>query len=270
MATELDEELSYIRGALGRKKAEVSSARLATALIRSFKLGYNGNHSTYGSGMMLLHRARLAHESAAYDKVSELWYPPKEHTKHNRANLPGETIFYCASGNATSILELRPNVGDVISMMTCTLSKDPLKVKLIYPTEFFVEYGLAEQYIPFETLCYEVFRRTCYTPFDYIISGGLGSLFFQFTDIDGLVYPSIASELKGVNVALRAAVADKYLTPLSFRAYRVIELRSPFDMIVQCVATAPPSKKGDNINWAEVSCGGHHITEHVFERPCSE
>jgi hypothetical protein len=102
MTTELDEELSYLRNALGKKKAEVSSARLATALMKSFKLGYNGNHSTYGSGMMRLHRASLAHESAAYDKVSELWYPPKEHTKHNRANLPGETIFYCASGNATS------------------------------------------------------------------------------------------------------------------------------------------------------------------------
>lgn len=140
MVNEIDEELSYIRSALGRKKAEVSSARLATALMKSFKLGYNGNHSTYGPGTLLLHRAKLAHESAAYDKVSELWYPPKEHTKHNRANLPGETIFYCANGNATSILELRPKAGDVISMMTCALSKDPLKVKLIYPTEFFIKY----------------------------------------------------------------------------------------------------------------------------------
>lgn len=106
--------------------------------------------------------------------------------------------------------------------------------------------------------------------FDYIMLGGLGSLFFQFTAIDGLVYPSIASELKGVNVALRAAVVDEYLTPVSFRAYRVIELRSPFDMTVQCVATAPPSEKDGTINWTEVRCQGHSITKHVFERPSLE
>lgn len=50
MATGLDEELLYLRKALGKKKAEVSGARLATALMQAFKLGYNGNHSTLAQG----------------------------------------------------------------------------------------------------------------------------------------------------------------------------------------------------------------------------
>jgi hypothetical protein len=262
-----DEAIQYLRYCLGKKKSEVSRDRLATTLVSAFSSGYNGNHQPFEANRLTLHRGRITKSDEVYEQLSELWYPPKDVTSCNRANLPGESVFYCSSGNATSIAELRPVEGDMISMMTCTPSKDLFSVKWIVDGDGLGLHNLPWPHGDFERLCSEAFCRVAHSPFEYWISGSLGSLFFAFSRIDALAYSSIATTLKGVNLAIRAPMADKYVVPLSFRAYKVREVKSVFDITVQCTGSAGAPTSNGFIEWKELpSCPGHHIDEAVFDR----
>jgi hypothetical protein len=93
----------------------------------------------------------------------------------------------------------------------------------------------------------EIYGHRAASPQQYMICGGYASLFFRLDFIGGLAYSSIATDCKGVNVALKGSVADQYVVPLSFRAFLVTEVSSPFDFRVRCVAAAgAPGSDGGN------------------------
>lgn len=54
--------------------------------------------------------------------ISQLKYPPKHKVKkYGRCNIPEESIFYCSMIGLTSIKELKPKVGDLITETTWEL-----------------------------------------------------------------------------------------------------------------------------------------------------
>jgi hypothetical protein len=72
-----------------------------------------------------IYRARLFDSDQNIECVSELWYPPIEKVKTlGRLNRVNKNIFYCSENEGTAILELRPRVGDTITVLKCEL-KDP-------------------------------------------------------------------------------------------------------------------------------------------------
>ena len=268
---EVAKAVEYLTWALGRRKKEIDRDRFLTSLQTAFFQGYNANFFDYPTNSMTLHRGRTFDGHEVYEEVSDLWYPPAKFTQYNRASFPGESVFYCASGNATALLELRPKVGQVISMMTCTVTKPRVRIKLVAGEAYFNELGLSARQLPFELLCNKAFRIVANRPFDYFVCSGLGSLLFKFTDLDGICFPSVATDLYGVNFALRPEIVDQFIRPVSFRAYLVREVKSSFDFIVQCVASAPEATKDDSIAWDELpSCPGHRVSLAVYDRPCSD
>ncbi len=262
------ERIAYIRFAFRSKKAEVDSSRLAEALLTTFQEGYNGNHQPFPRNSLTLHRGRIAGDGKPFARLADHWYPPTRFSTYNRASLPGEGVFYCSSGNGTSLLELRPQAGQVISMMTCQISKHPILLKWISRTDLFGLHQLDGRRGEFERLCSEIYSHGTASPQQYMISGAYARLFFRLDFVDGLAYSSIATECKGVNVALKGAVADRYVQPLSFRAFVVTEAWGPFDFRVRCIAeAATPSGTGE-IPWEPVTgCEGHIVNGSIFERP---
>jgi len=262
------ERIAYVRFAFRAKKAEVDSARLGAALISTFQQGYSGNHQPFPARSLTLHRGRIASSGEPPPRLADHWYPPAQLAGYGRAGLPGESVFYCSSGNGTSLLELRPKLGNVISMMTCRIAKDPLRLKWIETNDRFgMQKGESRQ-AEFERLCAEIYAHSSASPQQYMITGGYASLFSRLAFLDGIAYESAATDRRGVNLALKGWVADEFVEPLSFRAYRVCDLTSDFDFRVACVASAGPPDASGKIGWTRVaSCQGHAVNWSLYDRP---
>lgn len=262
------ERIAYVRFAFRSKKTEVDSSRLAEALLTTFQEGYNGNHQPFSRNSLTLHRGRIAADGKPFLRLADHWYPPARFSTYNRANLPGEGVFYCSSGNGTSLLELRPQAGQVVSMMTCQISKHPILLKWISRPDLFGLHQLDGRRSEFERLCSEIYSHGAASPQQYMIAGAYASLFFRLDFIDGLAFSSIATACKGVNVALKGSLADRYVQPVSFRAFLVTETSGPFDFRVRCIAAgSTPSGTGE-IRWEPVTdCEGHIVNGSIFERP---
>ena len=70
-----------------------------------------------------LFRARIG----SFDDLPDVLYPPCHLvTRHGRLNGIGETTFYCSNRKDTAVLELRPSVGDLITILE--LSFDSIDV----------------------------------------------------------------------------------------------------------------------------------------------
>jgi|SRR5579872_715439 len=262
------ERVAYVRFAFRSKKSAVDSSRLAEALLKTFQEGYNGNHQPFPRNSLTLHRGRISTDGQPFPLLSDHWYPPVQYSTYNRANLPGEGVFYCSYGNGTSLLELRPKAGSLISMMICQIAKNPILLKWISPTDLFGLHQLAGRHGEFERLCSEIYGHGAASPQQYMICAGYASLFFHLNFIDGLAYSSIATDGKGVSVALKGPVADRYVVPLSFRAFLVTEVSGPFDFRVRCVAKAGLPGADGAIRWEQVcGCDGHAVNRSIFERP---
>jgi hypothetical protein len=266
------ERIEYVRSAFDKRKIEIDSSRLAEALITTFREGYTGNHQPFASQSLTLHHGRISTNGKLFPNRSDHWYPPLHIVNYSRANLPGEAVLYCSSGVGTSLLELRPTRGDLISMMTCSVSKDVLRLKWLARNDPFGLHGMEGRNGEFERLCSDIYRRVMVSPHQYMISGAYGSLFFKFGFVDGLAYSSIATDLNGVNVAIKGSVADEFVVPESFRAYRVTASTSQFEFTVQCVASAIAPDHADEICWTTISnCQGHQVDpKYIFERPGSK
>jgi hypothetical protein len=261
------ERIAYVRFAFRARKAEVDSARLAEALVSTFQAGYSGNHQPFPPNSLTLHRGRIASSGEPLPRLGDHWYPPAQFASYNRANLPGESVFYCSFGNGTSLLELRPKMGNVISMMECRIAKDPFRLKWIAKQDHFGMLQGSDRQAEFERLCAEVYAQGSASAHQYMITGGYASLFCRLGFLDGIAYSSVATDCRGVNLALKGSVADQFVEPVSFRAFRVTELRSAFDFRVVCAASAGPPDVSGKISWMLVaSCQGHSVNWSLYDR----
>jgi hypothetical protein len=260
------EAIEYVRWCLGRPKRDVSGERLAQSLLTCFQHGYNGNHQPFPANSLKLFRGRIAHDGIKYSSLSELWYP-KNTPSLSRASFGG-SVFYCSYGNATALLELSPAPLDTICMMECSTLKEMLNVKWITNNGILNLHQMSEPFGAFERLCSDAFCWRVHKKFDYVISGALASLFFTFSNVDGLAYSSSATAMKGVNLALKTTIADEFVTPRSFHSYRVLDVYWPSDFLVQCTGYAPAPDERGKIEWGGlVDCPGHRVSNALFERP---
>lgn len=242
-------------------KGDPVTSRVRDAIIRIFRQGYNGNHSRYPTEGLKLHRGRISETGELFECAQDLWYPPKQFSKYGRAHLPGESLLYCAAGNATAILELRPKRGDLICMMECQITKSPLLTKMIMDEALYDALDISAESRAFERFAAKEFRRVPNGPRDYLICGAIGSLFFTFTGIEAIMYTSMASDLAGANFAIAASVADANVLPIGFRAFEVVEPGGAADCVVRCRASGTDAAKDGAIAWEGVrDCPGHSLS----------
>lgn len=183
--------------------------------------------------------------------IRDLKYPPNKSyvTKHGRCNLPGQPIFYGALMRMTSLNELKPKVGDLITESTWI----PKTNKLLHYFPIFLNQPTNQPFINKETgeiiphltnirtlemenaftkflndyppntkkLYWAVmkFMADCFSKrinsenhWNYLYSAYLSDKIFNVIEegkIDAIYYPSVPDKLNSENLAIKPATFDK-------------------------------------------------------------
>ena len=182
------------------------------------------------------------------DETKFLKYPPADKvSKHGRANLIGQSVFYSTSNPITAMKEMKPNVGDLISTSIWRQKEDDyfLKISPIFKitslngvvhNELSLKFKLAyenslqhheketaeqiDELLQFVADCFA--KDVDYgNNYEYTLSAFYADKIlnkFQDGTIDALVYPSVADQLDYSNVAIKPDILEKH-----FELYQVDE-----------------------------------------------
>src|SRR5262245_48770218 len=73
--------------------------------------GHRRTGRRYGPGTLTLYRTRVFSDTNWCRQVANLSYPPPEKCGLQRANAPGEQVFYASAGLPTTLAESRVRAG---------------------------------------------------------------------------------------------------------------------------------------------------------------
>ena len=207
---------------------------------------------TVGESGFELWRAR----NGQWNNVKELWYPPSKFiTKLGRMNQRNEPVFYsCFGHNAGlgSLEEIRANKGDIVTQLCCSLPQQSPKLRFVslghadtwmekrVQEPYKEQFGLnrAHRYSCVETKeefdKNEIIKDWVNSLFVKRVSEGLehqyshtiaiSHSYFKGFGCDGILFPSVASDEKAVNLVLSADTADRYVLPKSARIVEVLDI----------------------------------------------
>lgn len=68
-----------------------------------------------------INRNVLNGENKSIETISFLKYPPPEYVSYGRANVNGQSVLYATFNLMTAIKEMKPNIGDLITISTWTI-----------------------------------------------------------------------------------------------------------------------------------------------------
>jgi len=173
-------------------------------------------------------------------EVKFLKYPPEDKiSKYGRANLIGQSVFYCTSNQITAMNEMQPQIGDLITTSTWKQKKDgyTLKISPIFKItslngvahnelslRFKVGYENSLRNYPKE-IAEQIdellqFVSDCFAKdvdygnnYDYALSAFYANKIlydFQGGCIDAIVYPSVADKFDFSNVAIKPNILDEH------------------------------------------------------------
>jgi hypothetical protein len=255
-----EEKVTFILAADCRDRTKAGEA--VTALLEVIKEGYSTNYTWYDGKETTFIRGRVSTTDQPFKQIKDLWYPPAEITRANRANAPKSTIFYCSNNIPTALAELRPKLGELITLFEAKANKAKILVKPIEELYFFEKINLTEKQMLFEAFLYRLYQKTASTPRDYYLTAAFASFILHFGKFDGIMYRSFATQFKDLNFAFTTGFADQHMQPFACRSYRVTEYRSPLDFKVQCLFYANKIYKNGRIKWMAVTdCPEHEISD---------
>lgn len=184
---------------------------------------------------------RVLGENKRIDNISFLTYPPKNYIrKFGRLNYPEQQILYATFSYLVALSEMRPDVGDIITVSTWKL-KDEYHLNtgsIFYNTTKTGEshnydsitasmyYRNKVQELPIATqLQLNVFLQfvaDCFSKdvddqnhYDYFLSAYYANrLMYKFEngEIDALIYPSVRQSLTLSNIAIKPSIFDEHYT----------------------------------------------------------
>ena len=170
-------------------------------------------------------------------QLALLKYPPAEKARYGRANLPGRSVLYGAFSRISPRLETKPVSGDLITLTRwrsgagTVLSVAPIVFlpEIVAAMPYYQgHYQRFEQWLagkPDDEARYvreatEFITRQFikHVPVgrsaDYLVSAAFADLLLQDDGIDAVVYPSVATALHDVNIAIKPAVFDGLFEPV--------------------------------------------------------
>jgi len=192
-------------------------------------------NNLYLNGLL---RARKNNEREDFNHVRELWYPPQEKIKiYGRLNNIGQSLFYASSNAQTAIYELRHQAGDRITVLVVRPKENVSyfsnivfigldrssapevssinKSESLKNSEEFKrgvgsknhkKFVLIDSFLEdLLTLKIEEGEEYKYKP--TVI---LAEILFSIPNIDALNYPSVATNLNGINFCTTPEKADEH------------------------------------------------------------
>ncbi len=201
--------------------------------------------------------------------VSQLSYPPVDMVRLNRANLPGNPLFYCSGDPRTPFFELNIQAGDTVVLSKWRIANEILCIPLGYSEQIFAQLCSARKcphIIPPEkrhpnelkkpnSYIIDFFSEifTCPEENRYTLTAVIAEKFLMKQLSCGIVYPTIAMRANAENFAFTPHLVNESLFLLSAKWYRVDNVDNK-----SFSYTVTPLKCADNffngkINWREVS-----------------
>jgi hypothetical protein len=187
-------------------------------------------------------RARKNPPGGEFTKARELWYPPAAAvTKPGRLNGVCQVRLYAASMANTTVLELKPEAGDVFTILVARTKSGT--VETISDVAFIgVERSLAPErgslteddlfraspsfraqlgeskyrkWLLIDDFISEILgeRVDDANELKYKLTGAFGDLIFEAPQINAVTYPSVATNNYGLNICLLPEKADALFRP---------------------------------------------------------
>ncbi|WP_066757899.1 RES domain-containing protein [Crocinitomix algicola] len=202
-----------------------------------------------------------------YENTAELNYPKAEYVNlHGRANVWNQSRFYASDRPGTSLYEVRPN-NDWISSIDLRITKPSLKMLAVNPNSKYLlktQTNFTDAEKAFNKYLSERFMAQIPPEkhFLYLPSAILTNLLIQ--DVDGIVFPSVASNLKGENFVLKPELIDKYSQIIETRVQETYRHKSPFEFKTKCLYVSNEFSRSGEIIWKPLNCNGHKIDESIY------
>jgi hypothetical protein len=186
-------------------------------------------------------RARKNVGSKLFEHVSELWYPPASAiTSRGRFNQPHEPLLYVCNTAHGAAFEIRPAINDLITIAVLKTKRPPFitlqcahigldrsespafgpEQKKHIPRSHpgfqtkLRDDGLTKKWMAVDSFLSDIATAT-HGPADeqdqYKITNAVSRVLLTISGVHGLTYPSVATQLKNLNVAIKPEVADKEL-----------------------------------------------------------
>jgi hypothetical protein len=236
-----------------------------------------------------VYRVRPNKNGKLFENARQLWWPPPEHiTERGRLNKVGQSIFYCSDREDTAVLEKRPEQGEILTILECDLidpnvqpfiaevgiHEHPGRLNPKYggtPPEqdiqlkdFTRREGIQETSPLLRQFLVDEFQRIVEPghDYEYKITIAIAEILINEPElvdikgnvvpdkgIDGLCYPSIAADSKGVNVALKTEAADRLYKPISCKVCRVEEVKDIAYYVLGELISSESVAGDGTINW---------------------
>jgi hypothetical protein len=197
-----------------------------------------------------LYRARKNLPGTDFTNARELWYPPTAVvTKPSRLNGIGQARLYAASMPNTTILELKPEIGDVFTVLiartksrTVELMKNLAFIGIerslapelsmltkddVFRTSSRFRQNLGEvaykKWLLVDDFLSSILGETITdaNAAKYRLTAALGDLVFEAPQINAVCYPSVATSNRGINICLLPDKADSLFEPSEAWAIRI-------------------------------------------------
>lgn len=181
----------------------------------------------------------------------EFWNPPIENAKRGRCNDDGESVFYCSSDFMTAVLEIKPEVGDFVTVANFknlyAQNKPEFRINPIGKTYLikipelelpFKNYILDQSQYTIEDFLDRLFHQNVGNDelYKYKLSIAIAHIFLTngtnkekaIIETDGLIYPSIIRNQKSYCFVLKSYIAHCYFTISNIQTLEVLEMGKDF------------------------------------------
>lgn len=211
-----------------------------------------------------LFRARPLSKDRLFSNPSELSVPPKDKTDFGRLNLARKPVYYCSESVTTSILEMKPKVGDGLTLLESKLISD-INVSVL---------GNCERYVHASEISDDL--RVLYnyiTPLinqlvntnekhKYLKTAQFGDFVLSDYNYKGILYPSFYTRTNSDNLALRANEVEHVIKFERVRHFEIIEKTNEFNLKIKCIAKSDKLNSDGKFHWEKViNCGHHEIKD---------
>lgn len=223
-----------------------------------------------------VYRIRKNKNARLFENVSELWYPnPDIVIRRGRANDKQSSIFYCADSEETAIVEMKLSVGDILTVLKSDLI-DSKQLPLVTPLGIYQYTAQHNPNLGGESLEKELKKLNIFPnpsdlkknlrideflaeqftkyvesgkEYEYKITIALSELFLNTEEIDGICYPSIAGDSKGINIAFTRKAIDRLYRASECWVYEVSDKVGKYEYHVSPLYTAKSIDENGSISW---------------------
>lgn len=223
----------------------------------------------------LLYRARKHTFEGSFTNVGELIYP-KNPASYGRLNDVGESLFYGASSRDTAFLEMRPRLGDIITMLDSRLINGEVAPKFMevgirqlmaqqnHSPEFIkqnlvvidnalgTEDNRRRYKLINDFLIKEITKRVeDNQSHDYKGTIAIGQFYMKRNDLaDGMIYPSM-SRTGAECIAIKPQSYHRFYEPVHCSKWKIADVDTSGAPTFYCLAASTQIDSMGNITWDE-------------------